>query len=243
MEAAAARLRPMVAGGTIARREVVALLGRGVAEGIGQWLDCVRAPPSGTWERRRADIYALAEEWVGPEPAMGREMAAAHVVRRYLAAFGPASRADVADWTGLSPTEAGLALGRIPLRRLRGETGGELVDLPRAPLPDPETPAPPRFLPTWDATLLVHARRAGILPEEYRPRIFGTRNPASLPTFLLDGAVAGTWRHEDGRIAIDPFRRLAASERRALDEEAERLLVFHAPLSGAGAPPRRRRAG
>ena len=129
------------------------------------------------------------------------------------------------------------------LRIVRGEDGEELLDLPRAPLPDPETPAPPRFLPTWDAVLLVHARRAGVLADEYRPRIFSTRMPASLPTFLVDGAVAGTWRHEGGRIALDPFRRLSAAERRALDAEAERLLAFHAPVSGAGAPARRRRAG
>jgi hypothetical protein len=243
MEEAAARLRPMIAGGAIARSEVVALLGRPVAAGIGLWLDCVRAPPSGTWERRRADLYALAEEWVGPEPAMDRDQALEHLVRRYLAAFGPAPRTDVADWTGLLPSEVARALGRMRLRILRGEDGEELLDLPRAPLPDPETPAPPRFLPTWDAALLVHARRAGVLPEEYRPRIFSTRMPASLPTFLLDGEVAGTWRHEDGRIALDPFRRPSAAERRALDAEAERLLAFHAPVSGAAAPRRRRRGG
>jgi hypothetical protein len=171
----------------------------------------------------------------------GREAAVEHIVRRYLAAFEPAPRTDVADWTGLPASEVARALGRMRLRIARGEDGEELLDLPRAPLPDPETPAPPRFLPTWDAVLLVHARRAGVLPEEYRPRIFGTRMPASLPTFLLDGAVAGTWRHEDGRIALDPFRWLAAAERRALDAEAERLLAVHAPVSRASAPPRRRR--
>ena len=83
-------------------------------------------------------------------------------------------------------------LDRLELRRF----DGGLVDLPRAPLPDPETPAPPRFLPTWDATLLVHARRTGILPEEHRPKIFGIKTPHSFPTFLIDGQVAGTWRYE-----------------------------------------------
>ena len=84
------------------------------------------------------------------------------------------------------------------LRRFVDEAGKELLDLPRAPLPDPETPAPVRFLPTWDATLLVHARRTLILPEAYRERIFHVRAPHSFPTFLVDGQVAGTWRYEDG---------------------------------------------
>jgi len=114
------------------------------------------------------------------------------------------------------------------VRRFRDEDGGELVDLPRAPLPDADTPAPVRFLPTWDATLLVHARRTGILPEEYRPRIFSTKTPHSLGTFLVDGAVAGTWRYERERIVIDPFARLSRATKLELDDEAERLAAFHA---------------
>jgi hypothetical protein len=114
------------------------------------------------------------------------------------------------------------------LRRFRSETGDRLLDLARAPLPDPQTPAPVRFLPTWDATLLVHARRAGILPEEYRARIFTTRNPHSVATFLVDGAVAGAWRHEGGRIELDPFRTLDGATRRALRVEADRLADLHA---------------
>jgi hypothetical protein len=118
------------------------------------------------------------------------------------------------------------ALGRIELRRFRDEGGVELLDLPRGPLPDPDTPAPVRFLPTWDSTLLVHARRAGIVPEEYRPRIFNTKTPQSVATFTVDGAVAGTWRHEDGRVELSPFRRLDRATRAELDEEAERLASF-----------------
>jgi hypothetical protein len=99
--------------------------------------------------------------------------------------------------------------------------------VPGGPLPDPETPAAPRFLPTWDATLLVHARRGGILPERHRARIFSSRNPHSLPTFLVDGAVAGSWRYEDGGIALDPFEPLDAATLRALREEADRLVELH----------------
>ena len=116
----------------------------------------------------------------------------------------------------------------MTLRRFRDEDGRELLDLPRAPLPDPETPAPVRFLPTWDATLLVHARRTGILPEPYRPRIFHTKAPHSFGTFLVDGAVAGTWRFERGRIAPSRSSGCHARRERELREEAERLAEFHA---------------
>ena len=87
---------------------------------------------------------------------------------------------DIAQWAGMKPRDIAPALERLALRRFRDESGGELLDVPRAPLPDPETPAPVRFLPTWDAVLLVHARRTGVLPEEHRPRIFSTKMPQSV---------------------------------------------------------------
>jgi hypothetical protein len=219
--AGAARTLRSAMNGTISRKEIEALLGRPRAGGVGLWLDLVRVPPSGTWERRRADLYAAAEDWIGP-PA-NTEHATEHLVRRYLAGFGPASAKDVASFTGLPPSKVGTILARLELRRF----DGGLLDLPRAPLPDPDTPAPPRFLPTWDATLLVHARRTGVLPEEHRPKIFGIKTPHSFPTFLLDGRVAGTWKHEAGRIRLTPFGRLDAADRRALKEEADRLADFH----------------
>ena len=119
-------------------------------------------------------------------------------------------------------------LARMTLRRFRDEQGKELLDLPRAPLPDPETPAPVRYLPTWDATLLVHARRTGILPENYRALVFSTRAPHSVGTFLVDGAVAGTWRYHAGRIETAPFERLDRAVQRDLREKAEQLAAFHA---------------
>ncbi|HSK15049.1 MAG TPA: winged helix DNA-binding domain-containing protein, partial [Gaiellaceae bacterium] len=225
----AARLRELLADGPRPRDELMRDLGLDPAgwNGVGLWVDLVRVPPSGTWERRRADLFALADEWLGPSgessPEDGREL----LVRRYLAGFGPARPREIADWGGISVTAAAAALARIPLRRFCAEDGDELVDLPRAPLPDPETPAPVRFLPTWDATLLAHARRTGILPEEHRPRVFSTRTPQSVATFLVDGAVAGTWRPERGRIAVEPFGRLSRVARREVEEEAERLAVFH----------------
>jgi hypothetical protein len=96
------------------------------------------------------------------------------------------------------------------------------------PLPDEATPAPVRFLPVWDATLLVHARRTQILPERYRPLIFNTKTPNSANTFLVDGQVAGTWRYELGHVKVKPFGRLTKAARTEVDEEAERLASWHA---------------
>jgi hypothetical protein len=149
-----------------------------------------------------------------------------HLVRRYLGGFGPATRTEIAAWAGLPLRRIDPALER--LRRFRSEDGEELLDLPRAPLPDGESPAPVRFLPVFDATLLVHARRTGILPEEHRPKVFNVRMPHSANTFLVDGAVAGTWRYERGRVRVEPFGRLHRAARRELGEEGERLAALYA---------------
>jgi hypothetical protein len=194
--------------------------------GFSHWLELVRVPPSGTWEQRRAHTFALAEEWVGPLDA-SEEAGIEHLARRYLGAFGPAPRSDLASWCKVPATRLDPVLDRLSLRRFRDDAGKELLDLPRAPLPDPETPAPVRFLPTWDAALLVHARRTGILPERYRQLIFDTKIPPSLPTFLVDGAVAGTWRFERGRVELTPFEKLDRAVLRELREEAEQLATFH----------------
>jgi DNA glycosylase AlkZ-like len=226
--AAARKVRSRIAAGPMQRKEIetLAALGQGAIYGVGSWLDMVRVPPSGTWARRRADLFAAAEDWLGPEDAAPDE-ALDHAVSSYLRGFGPASKHDIADYLGLGIRELDPALGRLALRRFRDEGGSELLDLPRAPLPDADTPAPPRFLPVWDATLLAHARRTGILPEKYRPRVFNTKTPQSVATFLIDGVVAGTWRYEKDRIKLGPFGRLEASARRALGQEAELLAELH----------------
>lgn len=214
--------------GEISRKELDALAGKPYALGAGLWVDLVRVPPSGTWERRRADRFGLAEDWVGPPRPLTADAAAAQLVRSYLAGFGPATRADIHSYTGLSHTALGAGCEHLRLRTFRSESGDELLDVARGALPDPATPAPVRYLPTWDATLLVHARRARILPEEHRPKIFGVRIPQSRPTFLVDGAVAGAWKFVDGRIEREPFERLDRATQRALDAEGERLAAFHA---------------
>jgi hypothetical protein len=220
------KVRRALRGTTLSRAALEEVIGQRLGP-AGLFVDLVRVPPSGTWERRRADLYALAEEWVGPENAAEDE-GVERLVRRYLQGFGPARPAEIADWASLDVTTTKRALERLDLRRFRDVEGKELVDLPRLPLPDSETPAPVRFLPVWDATLLVHCRRTQILPEKYRPRIFNTRTPHSFNTFLVDGQVAGTWRYENGRVKLDPFGRLPKGIRAELDEEAERLTAFHA---------------
>jgi Winged helix DNA-binding domain len=233
-ERAAARVRAFLADGPKRDREITEALGPETwRPGVGLWAELVRVPPSGTWERRRADLYARAEDWIGPENVAADE-ALDLLVRRYLTGFGPATPAEIADWTGLNVTMIRPALERLELRRF----GGGLVDLPRAPLPHPDTPAPVRFLPVWDATLLVHARRTGILPERYRPAIFNTKTPHSFNTFLVDGVVAGTWRYEGERVRLEPFERIPREARADLAEEADRLAEF-IRTGSARAPARR----
>ncbi|HSL77881.1 MAG TPA: crosslink repair DNA glycosylase YcaQ family protein, partial [Candidatus Limnocylindrales bacterium] len=133
-----------------------------------------------------------------------------------------------ASWAGISVTAAKAAGSSVDLRRYRDENGRELVDLPGQPLPDPDTPAPVRFLPHWDANLLVHARRTGLLPEPFRPRVFSTKNPFSVGTYLVDGSVAGAWSLRDGGIELEPFIDVTSAARRQIEREREALEAFHA---------------
>jgi Winged helix DNA-binding domain len=224
--AAAPRIDRMLADGPRPRAELVHGIDSAVFGGACTRLNLVRIPPCGTWERRRADLYGRAEDWLGPAPPVSEDEGVDLLIRRYLRAFGPASVADVAGWAGLQLTPVNAALERMELRRFRDEKGGLLLDLPRAPLPGADATAPARFLPTWDATLLVNCRRTQILPEEHRPKIFHIKNPQSETTFLVDGAVAGTWKQEGQRVRLHPFERLHRSDRDELEAEAERLADY-----------------
>ena len=217
MRRRAAKLRVALLSGPVSAKEL---------DGRAQlWENVVRAPPSGTWERRRADIYALAEQCVGPGTASEAD-GHDHLIRSYLRGFGPAAVEDASSWAGVPVRLLAPALERLRLRRFRDERGRELLDLPRAPLPAGDTPAPVRFLPWWDGVMLVHARRTGILPEEYRPVVFDNKNPPSVPTFLVDGRVAGAWRYDDGRIELEPYEPLSRHALRELRQESERLAAF-----------------
>lgn len=199
--------------------------------GAGLWVDLLRVPPSATWERRKADLYDLAERWVQPAARVDEADGMRHLVRRYLGGFGPAPVADVSSWAGIPVSTMRPAMERMRLRRFRDESGSVLFDVPGAPLPDATTRAPVRFLPTFDATLLASTRRTRILPEEYRPLVFDVRTPHSVGTYLVDGTVAGSWRHVDGRIELQRFHPLPRAAGRELESETAALAVFHEATS------------
>ncbi len=227
VEKAAATVRERLKAGAQGRKELMEGMDNTLFNGANVWLDMVRVPPAGTWERRRADLYALAEDWLGPSDVSAAE-GLRLLIRRYLQGFGPAAPKEIADWAGLKVQPVNEALEKLELRQFRDETGGPLVDLPRAPLPSADTPAPARFLPTWDATLLVHARRTQVLPEQHRAKVFNTKTPQSVPTFTVDGQVAGTWRYDKNEVTLSPFGRLSKGTRAEAETEAERLAALHA---------------
>ena len=215
--------------GPLRQHELDALVDKAMRPAIGMYVDLVRVPPAGTWAQRRADLYGLADDWLPRAPGEVPDPVdqTARLVRRYLGAFGPAHRRDIATWAGVKVRDVTPALDRLELRTFRAEDGGELVDLPRAPLPEPGTPAPVRFLPTWDAALLTHCRGTGLLPEQHRAAIFSTKNPFSLGTVLVDGEVRATWRPLEDRIEVTELDVLGRAARTAVADEADRLAAFH----------------
>lgn len=228
----AAAVTELLSTGPLRRDQILeGLVGRGFRkehwEGVSQYLDMVRVPPSGTWERRRADVYALGAAWMGANRA-SEEEGLELLIRRYLGGFGPAPIPDIATWARVPVAALEPVAERMRLRSFVDESGGSLVDLPGAPLADADIVAPPRFVPTWDAMLLVHARRTAVLPEEYRPIVFTSNNPPSLPTFIVDGRVAGWWRHEGDRIRVEPFAPISRRAMREVEEEAQGLAALHA---------------
>jgi hypothetical protein len=187
----------------------------------------VHLPPSGTWNHYGRTQLAAMETVLGielPSPEEGAE----RFVRSYLSAFGPATQEDILRFAGVRVGDIRAGLERVELRRFRDERGRVLLDVPRAPLPDGETPVPVRFLPKWDSSLLAYAppERTRILPEEYRRTVIA-KNGDVLPTVLVDGFVAATWDAAAKRdLTITPLRPLSKQERAALGEEGDRLVAF-----------------
>lgn len=197
-----------------------------LAMGVRELVPLVQVPPRGLWHRGGAPAHAAAETWLsGVQPA---RISIAGLVRRYLAAYGPATVLDAQTYTGLTGLREVFERLRPDLRKFRDEEGGELFDLPDAPRPAARTRAPARFLPEFDNILLSHARRDRILPE-------GTMSLLALgnglrPAFLVDGFVAGTWKlHATRRLTtleVRPFEPLPVAARRELEDEGRRLLAF-----------------
>jgi hypothetical protein len=172
----------------------------------------VHSAESSLWTgSQRPSFVAVDYQQIDPEAAR------AQLVRRYLAAFGPATRADISKWSGIRVRDFAGSLDG--LRRFHDERGAELYDVPRAPLPQGDSQAPVRFLPKWDNTLLDRAR---LLPMEYRDAVVRT-NADVEQTFLVDGLVAGTWRFRDRRLTTMPFAPLPRAARRELEDEAAHL--------------------
>jgi hypothetical protein len=187
---------------------------------VRQLLPLVHVPPRGLWRASGQPRFTTVEAWLGrgvePQPSIER------MVTRYLTAFGPATVTDAQTWSGL--TRLRDVVEKLPLARFQDERGRTLYDLPDAPRPDPDTPAPPRFLPEYDNLLVSHADRGHVMPDGYLARI------ATYGSFLLDGYVRGRWKLvRQGKTAvlrIEPFERLSGDDVPALEAEAVRVLEF-----------------
>jgi hypothetical protein len=190
----------------------------------------VQPPPRGVWGKGGRALHTSIEAWLGEPP--GPAITLEGLVVRYLAAFGPATVKDAQVWCGL--TRLGEVFDRLRrcLITFEDESGAELFDLPDAPRPPADTPAPPRFLPQFDNVLLSHADRSRIVPEGIGERInrqFGHWSP-----LLVDGRLRGTWKLDRAAetLSIELGDKLTKAERTAVEEEGARLLDFAA---GGGA--------
>jgi hypothetical protein len=193
-----------------------------------RWDAFVRAPADGRWGAKAPSALRAAPR---PRRAPARAKALAEVIRRHLRAFGPAAADDVASWIGWSTPPVRAALERLEpeLARLEDDDGRALYDLPDAPRPDPDTPAPPRLLAAFDSALLAYSsnRRARIIPDKHRDAVYERRNLQVRPSYTIDGLVAGTWsvevKRREATLTLRPLERLARAGRSELVDEAERL--------------------
>ena len=203
---------------------------RPVAYAARTLLPVVQVPSAARWGYPAAPSYVSAETWLGASPDDDPDPRP--LIRRYLAAFGPAKVRDIETWSGLSGLRGPLMKMKAELHTFVDESGKELFDLPDQPLPAADTPVPPRFLPEFDNLLLAYADRTRVIANSYRPKVFGSVGVITA-TFLIDGFVAGTWKLEGSRskatLSVRPFLPLATADRDALAEEGERLLRFMAP--------------
>ncbi|WP_026870973.1 winged helix DNA-binding domain-containing protein [Inquilinus limosus] len=185
----------------------------------------VQVPPRGLWGIGGLPLCTTAESWLRQQ--LGTDTAPEPMLLRYLAAFGPASVQDMQTWSGLTRLQPVVDALRPKLVTFRDEAGRELFDLPDAPRPDPDVPAPPRFLPEYDNLLLSHAEREHVIAERHRPLVYGNFMP---PVLLVDGMVRGRWKATQARgaavLRIEAFGPLSPTEAAAVTEEGERLLAL-----------------
>lgn len=184
------------------------------------FLPLVQLPPAGEWRSGEAPAYQLAETWLR-RPLGPADEGLHSLVLRYLAAFGPATWKDLQYWSGLTGLREVLEKLQPRLRILHDTVGREYFDVPRAPLPDKSTAAPPRLLPGFDNLLYAHDDRSRFIETDapYDRR-------RAVNTFLLHGRVAGTWTVERDRLALKPFDTIPRNQRAPLRAEAERVLTF-----------------
>ena len=203
---------------------------KSLAEAVRALVPLVQVPPRGVWGLSGQATLTTAEAWLG-QP-LADDATPDTLILRYLAAFGPASIADAQKWSGLARLRPAFERLRSVLRTFRDERGRELFDLPDAPRPDPETPAPARFVAEFDNLVLSHADRTRIAGE-YPAARYITVNGLVLGTILIDGFIAGTWKiaRQQGAatLHVTPFAPLAPPDLVALGEEGARLLAFAAP--------------
>jgi hypothetical protein len=201
---------------------------RAMAYAIRTHLPLVQVPTDAPWAFPAAADFALADKWLSKKVPTSATTAEA-LVLRYLAAFGPATPGDAQAWSGLTGLRDTFESLRPRLVTFRDARKRELFDLPDAPRPDDDTPAPVRFVPDFDNLVLSHDDRTRIVADEHRSRVT-LKNLQVRATFLVDGMVAGTWKSERKRKAavllIEPFGTIAKRTRAALEEEGERLLDF-----------------
>jgi hypothetical protein len=195
-----------------------------LAEAARSLLPLVQVPPRALWQRSGRVRLTTATAWLGKP--RGKALTIDDLVVRYLAAFGPASTADVQTWSGLS--RLGEVIERLDLIRVKSEGGQTLYDIPDAPRPDPDTPAPVRLIAPFDNILLSHADRTRILSDEHRKRLFSSKNGIVPGALLVDGFVAGTWelvgKCQATSMRVQPYIRLKRSVLGELAAEANRLL-------------------
>jgi hypothetical protein len=188
---------------------------------LSSMLPLVQVTPRGLWKQTAPARCTTVETWLGRPVAPAAP--ADDLVLRYLAAYGPAATADIRAFTGLTGLPAAVARLRPHLRRYRDDRGRELLDLPDAPLPDPDTPAPPRFLPAFDNAVLGFHDRTRIIDDAHRGlSITGAR------FLLVDGRVAATWTIPRGEqtLRITPLTPISRTDTDAVTTEAHRLLTL-----------------